>query len=871
MDNRIIIIDGFSLIFRAYYAMNRPMITKDGIYTQGIFGFLNMLSKIEKEYESGYIAVAFDRSAPTFRHEKYEDYKAGRKKMPPELAMEIPFLKDILSAMNIKQLEMDGWEADDLIGTIAARAEEKGLTPLIITGDKDELQLATDKTSVLITKKGISEFDIYDKNTFIDKYGFTPTQFIDYKGLMGDSSDNYPGVPGIGEKGASKLILEYGSIDSIYENIDNMPKNKTTEKLIDGKASAYMSRELATINCNAPVSTEFEEFRWVEPDYEELVKIYTKLEFNSFLKKLDIPEKQEAIIEEDIEVDVVSGGEIKSILGDAADLVIKVLRNEEHIEKPEIYGIGFATDKLYYTSDVKAFIEAINERSITVSGHDIKNDLFALKHYGLDIPDVSFDTAIAEYVLDPSKSVYSLKNMSLEYLHRDVSETIEAGEQIDLFSDKTKDYAEFTGRWCKAVKNLRPVQEEKVKISGLGEVLYDIEIPLVAVLAEMEWHGISCDRNILDELGNEIKAKIDQLTSEIYELCGEEFNINSPMQLGNILFEKLGLPAGKKTKKGYSTSADVLNKIADKHEVIPMILEYRTLTKLNGTYVDGLVPLIGSDGRIHAHFQQTVTTTGRLSCTEPNLQNIPVRNDYGRLIRKSFVPADGFVFEGADYSQIELRVLAHMAGDEELIQAFNDGKDIHRITAAKVLGIPEDEITPAQRSSAKAVNFGVIYGMSGFGLSEELSISRKEAEKYIKDYFDRYVAVKEFMDQQVSLCRELGYVVTIVGRKRHINEIGASNFMVRQAGERLAMNSPIQGSAADIIKIAMIKVAKALKEAGLKSKLVLQIHDELIIETADDEKEIVKKLLQDNMESAYELKVKLIAEVNEGTDWYVLK
>lgn len=871
MDNRIIIIDGFSLIFRAYYAMNRPMITKDGIYTQGIFGFLNMLSKIEKEYESGYIAVAFDRSAPTFRHEKYEEYKAGRKKMPPELAMEIPFLKDILSAMNIRQVEMDGWEADDLIGTIAARAEEKGLNPLIITGDKDELQLATDVTKVLITKKGISEFEIYDKSTFIDKYGFTPHQFIDYKGLMGDSSDNYPGVPGIGEKGASKLILEYGSIDNIYENIDSMPKNKTREKLEDGRLSAYMSRDLATINCSAPIDTDFDKFRWEEPDYDELVKIYTKLEFNSFLKKLDIPEKEEVLETEEIDVSLISGDEIKAAVGAASDIVFKVLKNDEHIEKPEIYGVGFSSDKLYYTSDIKGFIDALNSSNVTLSGHDIKNDLFALKHYGLEIPEISFDTAIAEYVLDPSKSVYSLKNMSLEYLRRDLSESVSGGEQMDLFSDNTKDYSEFASRWCSAVSALRSLQAEKIKVSGLEEVFYDIELPLVSVLAEMEQWGVACDRNVLDELGENIKGRINQLTQEIYELCGEEFNINSPMQLGNILFEKLGLPSGKKTKKGYSTSADVLNKIADKHDVIPKILEYRTLTKLNGTYVDGLIPLIGSDGRIHAHFQQTVTATGRLSCTEPNLQNIPVRNDFGRLIRKSFVPAEGFIFEGADYSQIELRVLAHLAGDEELIQAFNEGKDIHRITAAKVLGIAEDEITPAQRSSAKAVNFGVIYGMSGFGLSEELSISRKEAEKYIKDYFERYKAVKLFMDNQVELCRELGYVQTIAGRKRHINEIGASNFMVRQAGERLAMNSPIQGSAADIIKIAMIKVAKALKEAGLKSRLVLQIHDELIIETAEDEKDKVKKLLQENMEKAYELKVKLIAEVNEGTDWYVLK
>lgn len=871
MNGRIIIIDGNSLINRAYYAVKIPMITKEGIFTQGIFGFLNILSKIKKDYDSEYIAVAFDRKAPTFRHEKYDSYKAGRKKMPPELAMQMPILKDILHAMNIKMLELDGWEADDIIGTLSAGAEKEGLDVLIITGDRDELQLATDRVSVLITRKGISEFDIYDRRAFEEEYGFTPAQFVDYKGLMGDSSDNYPGVPGIGKVTASKLIRTYGSIDSIYDNIDSMPEGGTKQKLIDGRMSAYMSQELAKISTDAPIDICFSEFGWDEPDYDRLIELYRKLEFNSFLRKLKVPSDNDRYTDELKESLVVSGESVARSLDGALTAVVKVIHDGSHTGKPVVSGIGYIVgSESFYTSDVDAFITA--SRGVKLTGHGLKDDIFALMNCGASWYDVEFDTEIAEYVLDPSRSSYEFQNLTLDYLNRSLESDSESLEvQTSLFEDDSRKNAEFTRRWCSAVKALESVQKEKIEKAGLSEVLYSIELPLVPILAEMEYFGVKCDAGILSELGDGIKDEITRLRKRIYEICGEEFNINSPGQLGTVLFEKMKLPSGKKTKKGYSTSADVLEKIRDESEVIPLILEYRTLSKLNGTYVEGLIPLISENGRIHAHFQQTVAATGRLSCTEPNLQNIPVRNEFGRQIRKAFVPETGCVFEGADYSQIELRVLAHMSGDEELITAFNEGRDIHRNTASKVLGIPEDEVTPAQRSSAKAVNFGVIYGMSGFGLSEELSISRREAEKYISDYFERYQSVKQFMDEQIASCRNTGFVTTISGRKRQISEISASNYMVRQAGERLAMNTPIQGSAADIIKIAMIRVHKALKDAGLKSRLVLQIHDELIIETYEDEKETVRELLRENMENAYELKVKLIAEVNEGTDWYLLK
>lgn len=873
MDNRIIIIDGNSLINRAYYAMHNPMITREGIYTQGIFGFLNMLSKIKHEYESGYIAVAFDRKAPTFRHLEYSDYKAGRKKMPPELAMQLPLLKDILDAMNIKRLEMDGWEADDIIGTIAVRAEAAGLEPLIITGDKDELQLATDKTKVIITRKGISEFEIYDHDAMVAKYGFTPEQFIDFKGLMGDASDNIPGVPGVGEKTASKLILEYGSIENLLDSIDSMPPNKLRQKIEDNRQLAIMSKRLATINTNAPLEFNLEEYRLTEPDYDKLIEIYTRLEFNSFLKKLRLPEKKTEI---NYSQRVVSSPE--DILEITGDITIKVLSDGNHKDTPVIYGIGCLCGSTCYYIDettIELFIDHLNRTDIRLTGHNLKSDIYPLMCRGLENINIAFDTEIAEYVLDPSKSNYMLKTITFEYLHREITDEKEIFSktgQIDMFGSNQGQFADFTAQWCQAVSELVPVLNNLIAQNNLSKVFYEIELPLVEVLASMEMYGFKIDSRVLEDIGSDITGRIEGLRTSIYELAGEEFNINSPAQLGVVLFEKLGLPTGKKTQRGYSTSAEVLEKLRDMHPIIDKILEYRMLTKLNGTYVEGLLPLIHRDGRLHAHFQQTVTATGRLSCTEPNLQNIPVKTDFGRQIRKAFVPeTDEQTLVGADYSQIELRVLAHMSGDSALIEAFNNDADIHRATASRVLGIPEEQVTPQQRSSAKAINFGVIYGMSSFGLSTELNISKKEAEKYINDYFENHSKVKEFMDNQIEHCRHTGYVETLEGRKRYIKEINASAYMVRQTGERLAMNSPIQGSAADIIKIAMNKVYRALREGNFRSRLILQIHDELIIETYADEEKQIRELLRDNMENAVSLRVKLAADINEGASWYQLK
>ena len=894
MEKRLVIIDGNSLINRAYYAMQRPMITKEGLYTHGVYGFLNMLAKIQKDYEHGYIAVSFDRKAPTFRHLEYSEYKAGRKKMPPELAMQLPLLKEVLEAMNIKMLEMDGYEADDIIGTVARKAESEGLVPLIITGDKDELQLATDITKIIITKKGITDFEIYDKDAMVEKYGFTPEQFIDFKGLMGDQSDNIPGIPGVGEKTAQKLLLEFGSIEALIESSGKIENEKLRAKVEENQMIALMSKRLATINTNVPVSIDFEEFKAGGPDYNKLIEVYVKLEFNSFLKKLKISDKSENAPEISAEKpdNIITGktiirtkselDELEKHIISTGNITLKVFNDRNHRDIPEIFGIGALAGGLccYLSGEeqelIEDFLDMLSEKAPSITGHNLIVDYYALFANGFKgYLNTEFDTEIAQYVLEPSKSNYELKTLLLEYFNEEIEDEksfMSSNAQLDLFADSSSRYLDYTEVWCGSVNALKSIMSDKIDAENLGKVYYDVELPLVEVMADMESRGFKIHKEVLEDAGNDISRQIDKLSSEIFEHAGEAFNINSPQQLGNILFEKLGLPTGKKLKTGYSTNAEVLEKLADKHPVIELILRYRFLAKLKGTYIDGLIPLIHRDGKIHAHFRQTVTATGRLSCTEPNLQNIPVRQEEGRIIRKAFVSSgDDYFLAGADYSQIELRILAHMSGDPELTEAFNKGDDIHKLTASKVLGIPEDEVTSAQRSGAKAVNFGVIYGMSGFGLSSELHITRKEAEKYIEEYFKKYTSVKKFMDGQVAFGKSNGYVKTLMGRKRFIPEINSSNYMTRQFGERLAMNSPIQGSAADIIKIAMINVYRALRGEGLKSKLILQVHDELIIEAACDELETVKALLARNMESAMDLSVKLAAGISEGKNWYDLK
>jgi len=932
MNKRILLLDGNSLVNRAYYAIQRPMITKTGIYTHGIYGFLNMLTKALKDYDPGYIAVAFDLKAPTFRHLEYDQYKAGRKKMPPELAMQIPLLKDVLRAMNITIVEQEGLEADDFIGTLARKGEAEGLEPLIITGDKDELQLATDVTKIILTRKGISEFELYDRQAMIDKYGFTPLQFIDFKGLMGDPSDNIPGIPGVGEKTAQKMILEYGSVEGLVERAAEISSAKLRQKVEDNAQLALMSKRLATIVTDIPLDISFEEMKVREPNRDALIELYSKLEFNSFLKRLSKAEEKapadwpsaaenadsaadgnpfaaadadgEEAVDYAPDVEYVSAKERPiTVLRTAADLqqldaalakeskaVLRVESDGNHRALPELFGAGFLTEDAFFWIDFAAMgreekalaceelLKILQNRDPAIFGHQLQGDYYALFCSGLLAwcPNTRFDTAVAAYLLEPGKSAYDLDVLYLEAFHKNLpeSEGVQNDLQLGFLTAPQEENAlarKAMGH-AMAVEELSQVLAPRIQSEGLSPVLKQAELPLIEVMAAMEQRGFAVDRAELVRAGEDLGRRITGIQARIWELAGEEFNINSPKQLGVILFEKLLLPAGKKNKNGYSTNAEILEGLKDQHPIIGEILEYRSLTKLKGTYVDGMLPLIHEDGKIHPHFQQTVAATGRISCTEPNLQNIPIRQEEGRKLRKAFVPDnDHSVLVGADYSQIELRILTHLSGDPSMTEAFRSGEDIHRATAARVLGIAPEEVTAEQRSRAKAINFGVIYGMSGFGLSTELHITRREAEKYIEEYFGKYPGVREYLDRLVEEGKEQGYVTTLLGRKRPIPELKASNYMVRQAGERLAMNSPIQGTAADIIKLAMIRCHKELKERGLKSGLILQVHDELIISAELDELEEVKELLVSNMENAVSLNVQTRADLNTGENWFTLK
>lgn len=936
MEKVLVIIDGNSLLNRAYYAIQRPMITADGMYTQGIYGFINMLNKILADYSPEYISVAFDRKAPTFRHVEYAEYKAGRKKMPPELAMQFPVLKEVLDAMNINMLEIDGFEADDIIGTVAAEAEKAHLTPLIITGDKDALQLVTDVTKVIFTKRGISEFEVYDRSAMLEKYGLTPQQFIDLKGLMGDSSDNIPGIPGVGEKTATKLLHEYGSVENLIASVDSMKKSKLKEKIEENAPLAVMSKRLATINTAVPIEIDFDSMKLEEPDTHRLIEIYKRLQFNSFLRRMKAsdrdPGKASAVgasgseaaagsetepgsadanaaaeasadsaggdfsflhrVSEDAEIlSAATEEDLKAMseaLASEEAVWLKVFHNNSHILPPEISSVCIAAgERLYFlrwSQDIASGLSVFfRDFSGRICGHDLKADYYALFCRGAaSAPpggeqafETGFDTAVAEYVLDPQKRSYELSQLVLEYFHEDFPADKELEEEtsaIDMFGEMYEKQASAGRKILAAASRLSLRQAQRLNDESLSPVFRQIELPLIEVLADMERNGIRVDAEELEEIGGFLREKIGEITERIYETAGEEFNINSPKQLGSVLFDKLGLPPGKKTKSGYSTNAEVLERLAEDYPIAAQVLEFRMLTKLNGTYVEGMLPLIDGGGKIHAHFQQTVTTTGRLSCTEPNLQNIPVRQELGRMLRRVFTASDEeHVLVGADYSQIELRIMAHLSGDPALIESFEQNRDIHQSTAARVFDIAEEDVTPLQRSRAKAVNFGVIYGISAFGLSSDLKISRAEAQQYIDDYFKKHPQVKEYMDRMVAECRENGFVTTMQGRRRKIPEIHASNYMTRQLGERLAMNTPVQGSAADIMKQAMILAYRRINAEAPEAALILQVHDELILDVPAGSAKKAAQILEESMCAAAKLKVPLVAEVNEGRDWYSIK
>ncbi len=887
--NRLILIDGNSLLFRAYFAM-RPMVTSKGMHTQGVFAFVNMLNKIISDYDPTHIAVAFDMKGGTFRHDVYSEYKAGRLKTPPELLAQIPVIHDVLDAMNIAVMEVPRYEADDIIGTIASRAEADRIDTLVISGDRDELQLVGPHVKVLINKRGMSEFELYDIEAMKDRYGLTPQQFIDLKGLMGDSSDNIPGVPGIGEKKGIALLEEYGTLENLIEHADEV-KGKMGEKLRDNIETARMSKWLATINKQSPVEFTWEDLEYTAPDIEKLIAIYTELEFSTFIKRLQSQSPDDA-------VSAVSGGQADLSEGfasikrtgfekflddikDGSEVYIEAAADANHLAEPEIRYIclysdekGLACVKEMTPMDGAITAEALAGKGYKLCGCALKRIIYSLlSKTGADLMPY-YDLQIAEYLIDANRQKYPMDKMLLRYEGYAADES-EAGILSDgtSYNSLDADPESLLKRAYYAAK-VRPEQQKLLEENGLKKLFDECEMPLVLTLARMELAGIKCDPEILKETGKELRDSIERLEKDIYAEAGREFNINSPKQLGAVLFEDMGIPYPKngKNKSGsYSTAADILDKLKDDHKIVADVLAYRKVAKLNSTYVEGLLPLIGEDGRVRPHFMQTVAATGRLSCTEPNLQNIPIRDDYGRLIRKSFIAREGWVFTGSDYSQIELRILAALSGDESLIADFRAGKDIHRATAARVFEIPEDEVSALDRTRAKAVNFGVVYGMSGFGLGESLNISRTEGQKYINEYFAKHSAVKDYLDGQVSEGEDKREVRTYFGRLRKIPEFASRKFMERELAKRLAMNTPIQGTAADIIKIAMNSVSRELRARGLESELILQIHDELIVEGPESEAAEVNEILEICMMGAADLAVDLVCDIHTGTTWYELK
>lgn len=886
---KLMIIDGNSLLFRAFYALP-PLTTRDGIYTNGVYGFLTMFYKVTEEYKPDYITVVFDKKGPTFRHKEYVDYKAGRIKTPDELSLQFPLLKDILDTLNIQRYELDGFEADDLAGTIAKVAEEKGLDVIALTGDKDYLQLASEKTKILLTKKGISEMEIYDHDAVVERYEMTPLQFIDLKGLMGDKSDNIPGVPSVGEKTGIKLLKQYDSIDGIYKNIEDI-KGKLQEKLIEHRTQAYMSRMLSEIITNIPIDIDIEKMKVKEPKGAELYEIYQRLEFKLFIDRIDSNiVKENEKTREKLKYKILETlEESKAILEElkkSKRMTFKIVCEGSSL-KGEVLGIAvkYNQEDNYYINltkiDSVEFFKAakviLEDSEIKKTSHNIKEDIIICLRYGVDLKGIEFDSMIGQYLINPSQTSYELEELAREYLKIEISseeDLLGKGKKKETFKDIEIDkLVSFFVDRVYSIYNMQITIEKIIEEQDMEELFYEVEMPLTRVLADMEYRGFTVDKEQLTELGDRFDERISILTAEIYEYAEVEFNINSPKQLGDILFNKLELPVIKKTKTGYSTNAEVLEKLNDSHPIIAKITEYRQIVKLKSTYVDGLISLIDDEThKVHSSFNQTITTTGRISSTEPNLQNIPIRTEEGREIRKVFIPSSNdYTLVDADYSQIELRVLAHIADDPKMKEAFFTDEDIHTKTASEVFGVALEDVTSEMRSNAKAVNFGIIYGISDFGLSRDLNISRKEAKIYIDNYLENYIKVKQFMEDVVNEGKKNGYVDTILNRKRYLPELASRNFNIRSFGERMAMNTPIQGSAADIIKVAMVRVYSELKRRKLKSKLILQVHDELIIETHRDELEEVKALLKDTMETAVKLSVPLKVDMKTGDSWYETK
>lgn len=875
--NKLLLIDGNSIMNRAFYGIP-DMTTNDGRHTNAIYGFLNIILKVIEEEQATHICVAFDLKKKTFRHEMYEAYKGTRKGMPEELHEQMPRIKEILQAMHIRIVEQEGFEADDLIGTLSKKGEREGFAVTILSGDRDLLQLATDTVLVRIpkTKHGKTEVEDYYAKNVVETYGVTPLIFIDMKGLMGDTSDNIPGVPGIGEKTAAKLLAEYGDLDGVYAAVDSMKASRMKQNLIENKDLAYLSKTLATIKLDCPIPFEFSEATYHDPFNAEAYTLFEDLELKSFYKRFSVEKKEELTFETVLIDDIDGYNALLAKLQKAKEVSFAWITQDG-----EALGVAVCMDleHVYLIRFMMFITEAMVADNLLALRRDYQVQLACmhvkklLSFLDFHEEDAVFDAGLAAYLLQPNQSEYEYDTLAKVYLDVTLPSEKEmlGKEKLGYFSFEDERVQKWMAYQAIVPYKIKSVLREKLKETGMESLYDEMELPCLYALYEMEKNGIRVDGEALHQYGKKLRTRIEELTAEIHAMAGEEFNINSPKKLGEILFEKLGLKNGKKTKTGYSTSAEVLEKLKNAHPIIPKILEYRQLTKLNSTYAEGLAGYIRADGRIHGKFHQTVTVTGRISSADPNLQNIPTRMPLGREIRKVFIPEEGSVFVDADYSQIELRVLAHMSGDAALIAAYQADEDIHAITASQVFDVPLDQVDSTLRRKAKAVNFGIVYGISSFGLGQDLDISRKEAEGYIEKYFATYGKVKEFLDRTVEDAKKNGYTVTMFGRRRPIPELASSNFMTRSFGERAAMNAPVQGTAADIIKIAMVRVNRRLKKEHLQSKLVLQIHDELIIETKKEEVEIVQKILVQEMMHAADLAVPLLVDANVGDSWYDAK
>lgn len=875
--NKLLLIDGNSIMNRAFYGIP-DMTTNDGRHTNAIYGFLNIILKVIEEEQATHICVAFDLKKKTFRHEMYEAYKGTRKGMPEELHEQMPRIKEILQAMHIRIVEQEGFEADDLIGTLSKKGEREGFAVTILSGDRDLLQLATDTVLVRIpkTKHGKTEVEDYYAKNVVETYGVTPLIFIDMKGLMGDTSDNIPGVPGIGEKTAAKLLAEYGDLDGVYAAVDSLKASRMKQNLIENKDLAYLSKTLATIKLDCPIPFEFSEATYHDPFNAEAYTLFEDLELKSFYKRFSVEKKEELTFETVLIDDIDGYNALLAKLQKAKEVSFAWITQDG-----EALGVAVCMDleHVYLIRFMMFITEAMVADNLLALSRDYQVQLACmhvkklLSFLDFHEEDAVFDAGLAAYLLQPNQSEYEYDTLAKVYLDVTLPSEKEmlGKEKLGYFSFEDERVQKWMAYQAIVPYKIKSVLREKLKETGMESLYDEMELPCLYALYEMEKNGIRVDGEALHQYGKKLRTRIEELTAEIHAMAGEEFNINSPKKLGEILFEKLGLKNGKKTKTGYSTSAEVLEKLKNAHPIIPKILEYRQLTKLNSTYAEGLAGYIRADGRIHGKFHQTVTVTGRISSADPNLQNIPTRMPLGREIRKVFIPEEGSVFVDADYSQIELRVLAHMSGDAALIAAYQADEDIHAITASQVFDVPLDQVDSTLRRKAKAVNFGIVYGISSFGLGQDLDISRKEAEGYIEKYFATYGKVKEFLDRTVEDAKKNGYTVTMFGRRRPIPELASSNFMTRSFGERAAMNAPVQGTAADIIKIAMVRVNRRLKKEHLQSKLVLQIHDELIIETKKEEVEIVQKILVQEMMHAADLAVPLLVDANVGDSWYDAK